>query len=216
MIRTILLSAALFVCVPLTRAATAQEAPSAYLTEDEHAELLKLLDESRDLLMSRITGLTDEQWNFKQKEDRWSVAECVEHIVKSDRALLEYAKAAIEAGEDKDWAEKTKGKTDFIRRVMPNRQPGGAGGAQAPMEIRPTENWSRAKAIQEFYTMHGEVVGYCETIDKPLKQFTKEHPFPVFGWLNAHDWIIYVPLHTIRHTKQLIEVQEDPNYPKKQ
>lgn len=195
-------------------AAMAQDKPSAYLTEEEHQELLELLDESRDLLMSRITGLSDEQWNFKPKEDRWSVAECVEHIVRSERALLEYAQGAIEAGADAEWAEKTKGKTEFIRKVMPNRNPGGAGGAQAPMEIRPTENWSRAKAIQEFYTMRGEVVAYCETIDKPLKEFTKEHPFPVFGWLNAHDWLIYVPLHTIRHSRQIIEVQEDANYPK--
>jgi hypothetical protein len=194
--------------------AAAEDKPGAYLTAEEHQELLKLLDESRDLLMSRITGLSDEQWNFKPNADRWSVAECVEHIVRSERALLEYAQGAMEAGPDEEWAEKVKGKTELLRRVMPNRNPGGAGGAQAPMEIRPTDNWSRAKAIQEFYTMRGEVVAYCETIEKPIKEYTKEHPFPVFGWLSAHDWLIYVPLHTIRHSRQLIEVQEDPNYPK--
>ena len=58
------------------------------------------------------------------------------------------------------------------------------------------------------------MVAYCETIDKPIKEYTLEHPFPVFGWLSAHDWLIYVPLHTIRHTKQLIEVQEHEGYPK--
>lgn len=213
LIRTIFLGLAI-ACAPLWVAA-AEEQKEAYLTEEEHQELLKLLDESRDNLMERITGLTDEQWNFKPNVDRWSVGECVEHIVRSERALLDYAIGAIEAGPDKEWAEKTKGKTDLIRRVMPNRNPGGAGGAQAPMEIRPTENWTRADAIKKFYAMRGEVVAYCETIDKPIKGFTKEHPFPVFGWLSAHDWLIYVPLHTVRHTRQLIEVQEHENYPGK-
>lgn len=193
----------------------AEDKPSPYLTDEEHTELLKLLDESRDMLMERITQLTDEQWTFKQNPDRWSVGECVEHIVRSEAALLDYAQNAMEGGPDDAWAEKTEGKTELLRRVMPNRNPGGAGGAQAPMEIRPTEKWSRAKAIEEFYKIRGKVVAYCETIDKPIKGYTSEHPFPVFGWLSAHDWLIYVPLHTIRHTKQIIEVQEDADYPGK-
>jgi hypothetical protein len=194
--------------------AQAQEAPSPYLSAEEKAELLKMLDESFDMLLGRISGLTDEQWNFKQNPDRWSVAECTEHIVRSERALLEYAKNAMKNQPDKDWAERTKGKNAFIRQVMPNRNPGGVGGAQAPMEIRPTEKWDRARAFEEVYKVRGEVRGYIETLEGPIKSHTFEHPFPVFGWLNAYDWIIYVPLHTIRHSKQIIEVQEDKNYPK--
>ena len=41
------------------------------------------------------------------------------------------------------------------------------------------------------------------------------HPFPVFGPLNAYDWLIYVPLHTIRHSRQIVEVQQTAGYPAK-
>ena len=38
---------------------------------------------------------------------------------------------------------------------------------------------------------------------------------PPFGWLNAHDSLVSLALHTVtRHTQQIIEVQEDPGYPK--
>ncbi|MEK7793695.1 MAG: DinB family protein [Candidatus Hydrogenedentota bacterium] len=195
-------------------AAFADDKPSPSLTKEEFGDLNKFMDESMDTLMGRITGLSDAQWNFKQNEDRWSVAECTEHIVRSERALLEYAQKALSGDADPEWFERTKGKLELLMRAMPNRNPGGAGGAQAPMEIRPTEHWDRAKAIQEYYSIHGEVRAYIETLDKPIKEYTFEHPFPVFGWLNAHDWLIYVPLHTIRHSRQIIEVQEDPNYPK--
>lgn len=205
--------ALLMTCVSFNWA-QAEEKPNPYLTDEEHAELIGLLDESFDMLVGLVTGLTDEQWRFKQNPDRWSVAECAEHIVRSERSLLEYAIRALDGKPDKDWVERTKGKTDLIRRVMPNRQPMGRGGATAPMEIRPTENWSRGKTLAEYYKIRGEVRGYVEDLDRPVKNYTEEHPFPVFGWLSAHDWLIYVPLHTIRHSRQIIEVQEDENYPK--
>ena len=58
-----------------------------------------------------------------------------------------------------------------------------------------------------------EVREFTKATKAPLKQHIEEHPFPIFGSLNAHDWLIYVPLHTIRHSKQIVEVQETEGYP---
>jgi len=186
------------------------------LSAEEKKEMVTLLDDSLDMFMGLITGLSDEQWNFKENEDRWSVGQCAEHIVRSERALLESAQGALENEADPEWAKKTKGKADLIRGVMPNRNPGGAGGASAPQEIRPTENWSRAKVIEEYYKVRGEVRAFAETVafEQPIKQHILTHPFPVFGDLSSYDWLIYVPLHTVRHSKQMMEVMEDPKYPK--
>jgi hypothetical protein len=195
--------------------AVAEDAPSPYLTDAEFADLVKQMDDAQAKLLGLISGLSDEQWAFKQNADRWSVGECAEHIVRSERALFEYAKNAMKNSPDPEWYTRTKDKADFLRKVMPNRNPGGVGGAQAPMEIRPTEHWDRAKTITEFYKIHGEVRAYIETMPREVKNRTFEHPFPVFNWLNAYDWLLYVPLHTVRHSKQMIEVQEDAKYPKK-
>lgn len=205
--------ALLMVCIP-AGVALGEDTPSPELSEEEYAELIQMLDESFLDLQNRISGLSDEQWNFKQNEDRWSVAECTEHIVRSCYLLFQSAKQALESDPDDQWFTRTDGKAEFLVQIMPNRNPGGAGGATAPQEIRPTENWDRATAIQNLYNMQGEVRAYVETLEGPVKNHTLEHPFPVFGWLNAYDWLIYVPLHMVRHTRQIIEVQEDPNYPK--
>lgn len=205
--------AALAILLPLGASAE-DEAADPKLSQAEWQEMIDLLEESRALLMGRISGLTDEQWNFKPKPDRWSVAECVEHIIHAEQGLLGFARQAFETEPDPAWSEKTKGKTDLIRQVMPNRKPFGQGGASAPAEIRPTNNWDRATSIQKFYEARGEVRGLIETISGDVKSHVTEHPFPVFNSLSAHDWLIYIPLHTIRHSRQIIEVQEDENYPK--
>lgn len=200
----------------LSIGANAQDAPDPKLTDEEHAELITLLDESFELMEGLISGLSDEQWNFKQNKDRWSVGECAEHIVRSESLLFQAALNAMENPADSEWAPKVKGKTDLIRQVMPNRQPMGRGGATAPFEIRPSEKWDRAKVFEEYYAIRGKVRAYVETLprDKGVKNQIEVHPFPIFGDLSAHDWLIYVPLHTIRHSRQMIEVKEDPNYPK--
>ena len=195
--------------------AMAADAPSPYLTDEEFADLIKEMDAAQAKFLGLITGLTNEQWTFKQNPDRWSVGECSEHIVRSSRALFDFAKKAMSTPPDPEWYDRTKTKADFLRQVMPNRNPGGVGGAQAPMEIRPTEHWDRGKNIIEFYSVYGDVRAYVETMPREIKNHTTEHPFPIFNWLNAYDWLLYVPLHIVRHSKQIIEVQEDPKYPKK-
>ena len=184
------------------------------LSQKEWQELIDLLEESRGLLMERISGLTDEQWTWKPNPDRWSVAECVEHIIHAEQLLMVEAQKALDTKPSDDWAELTKGKTDLIRQVMPNRQPFGQGGATAPAEIRPSNNWDRATAIEKFYAHRGKVRATIETLSGEVKSHVTEHPFPVFNHLSAQDWLIYIPLHTIRHTRQIIEVQEYDEYPK--
>ncbi len=212
--KTVFLVAMVLALVPGAMAA-AEDAPSPYLTDPEFADLVKQMDDAQHMLLGLISGLSDEQWAFKQNADRWSVGECAEHIVRSERALFDYALNAMKGAPDPEWYTRTKNKAAFLRQVIPNRNPGGVGGAQAPMEIRPTEHWDRARTIQEFYTIHGEVRAYIETMPREMKNHTFEHPFPIFNWLSAYDWLLYVPLHTVRHSKQIIEVQEDAKYPKK-
>ncbi|MEX2016197.1 MAG: DinB family protein [Candidatus Hydrogenedentales bacterium] len=211
--KTAVCAAAVGLCLLLAVPTFAEDAPAASMTAEERAELVQMLDDTMDDLLGLIRGLSEEQWTWKENEDRWSVGECTEHIVRSEAALLQYAQDALKGEPDPEWQERTKGKSDFLKQVMPNRGPRGQGGAQAPMEIRPTEKWDRQKAIEEFYKVRGQVQAFVETTDLPLKQHTLEHPFPIFGWLNAYDWTLYVPLHTVRHSRQIIEVKETEGFP---
>ena len=47
----------------------------------------------------------------------------------------------------------------------------------------------------------------------PLKEHNSEHPFPVFNRLNAYQWLLYIPLHNLRHDQQIAEVKATPGYP---
>lgn len=197
----------LFTCIP-PAAVRADEDPK--MSAEERAKLIKYLDESQKQLLDSIANLSEAQWKFKPTPERWSVGEVAEHIYLAESLLFAQAERALAEKSNPDWATKTKGKTEFLERVMIQR----VGKAQAPEQIVPTGKLMRDELIARFKEVRAKTLKFAETTDLPLKSHTTEHPFPVFNTLNAYQWVIYVPLHNIRHNQQIAEVQAHPNYPK--
>jgi len=170
-------------------------AADAQMTTEERAKVLRWLEESRQEFYAAIEGLTGEQWKWKPAPERWSVGETAEHIVLAEAALFANVQKAIARPSNPDWEEKTKGKTEFIERVMAPR----LGKAQAPEPLVPAAGLTQAQVRERFEKQRAAVVKFAAETGIALKQHTTEHPFPVFGTLNAYQWLIYVPLHTMRH-----------------
>jgi hypothetical protein len=180
------------------------------MSAEERAKILKFLADSEKEYLSAIENLTDAQWKFNPSPVRWSVGQVAEHIMLTEMALFSSVERALAQPVNPEWEAKTAGKTEFIERVMPSR----TGRAQAPVEVRPSGTLSRDEVIKRFKEFRAKVRTFTEKTDLPLKAHTLDHPFPVFGTLSAYDWLVYVPLHTIRHNKQIAEVKASPGYPK--
>lgn len=181
------------------------------MTMEERAKLIQWLNESQAETLAAVEKLSDAQWSWKAAPEKWSVAECVEHIMLAESTLMAQAEKALAAPPNPDWAEKTKGKAEFIERVMVKRQ----GKAQAPEAIVPMGKIARAELMKKLREARARTLKFAETTQLPLKVHTSEHPFPVFGTLNAYQWVIYIPLHNIRHNQQIAEVKANPNFPTK-
>lgn len=196
-----------------------QGAPAgmAFMSDDEkmsevdRSKAINWLKDSHKQTLDAIEGLSDEQWNFKSSPEKWSVAEVVEHIYLAEGLLFKQVDTALASPANPNWKEKTRGKTDFLERVMVNRQ----GKAQAPEAIVPGGKLSRGELIAKLKSARAETLKFAEGTDAPLMSHTTEHPFPVFNTLNAYQWLIYIPLHNIRHNQQIAEVKAHPGFPKK-
>lgn len=185
-------------------------AADAHMTPEERTKVINWLEESHKEFLAAIDGVTEEQWKWKPAPGRWSVGETAEHIVLAEAALFENVKKALASPPNPDWEQKTKGKTELLERVMAPR----LGKAQAPDPIVPKGNLTQAEVRARFEAQRVEIVKFAKETEASLKQYTVEHPFPVFNTLNAYQWLIYAPLHTMRHDKQIAEVKATPGYPK--
>lgn len=189
----------------LTIPAAAQTADPK-MTKAERAELIELLDKSEKEFLQAVESLSDQQWSFKPGPDRWSVAECAEHIVLAEALLFETATKSLTAASDDKW-EDTLRKTDVLRRALPNRSTK----VDAPAAIKPRQAMTRQQLMARFKEQRARALAYVQETEAPLKAYTAANPF--FGPLNAHQWLLYIPLHHLRHNLQIAEVKTSSSYP---
>jgi hypothetical protein len=185
------------------------EAASASITPQERSHVIKLLKDSEAEYLAAIENVSEEQWKWKPSPDRWSVGETAEHILLAETALFGGVQRALQSPVNPDWQTKTAGKTEFIEKVMPDR----SHKATAPEQIRP-QGLSKEEVIKRFKAVRATTIQFAESTQIALKEHTYDHPFPIFGTLNAYQWLIYIPLHNIRHNQQIAEVKASPGYPK--
>jgi len=189
----------------LTIPALAQTADPK-MTKAERAELIELLNKSEREFLQAVEGLSQQQWSFKPGPDRWSVAECAEHIVLAEALLFETATTSLTAASDEKW-EDTLRKTDILRRALPNRSTK----VDAPAAIKPRQAMTRQQLMARFKEQRARALAYVQETEAPLKAHTAANPF--FGPLNAHQWLLYIPLHHLRHNLQIAEVKSSSSYP---
>ncbi len=196
-----LLLASVLACAPLCGA-------DARMSPEERAKVIQWLEESHKEFLAAIDGVTEQQWKWKPAPERWSVGETAEHVVLAEAAIFGNVKKALAQPVNPKWEEETKGKTERLVAVLAPR----LGKAQAPEPIVPKGQMTLREVREKFETQRAEIVKFATSSDEPLKEHTVNNPF--FGPLNGYQWLIYAPLHTMRHDKQIAEVKSTPGYPK--
>ena len=185
-------------------------AADARITDEERAKLVKYLRDSQSEFLGMIKGVSDAQWRWKPGPDRWSVGECAEHIAIAEGFLFAMARKAMSGPSDPDWETKTKGKTEFLERVLPDR----SRKVQAPEPLQPGGiTLTRDQVIAKFNEARGNTIRFAETTQLPLREHITPGPFAALDPLNAYHFVLYIPLHNLRHDKQIAEVKATPGYP---
>ena len=177
-------------------------------TQADKDKALAYLESTEKGVLDATKGLSEAQWNFRTAPDRWSVAECVEHIAAAEdfirgMAVDKVMKAPAAPG--RDTAKIDAG----IMAMIPDR----SRKAQAPDELKPTNR---------FGSPEGSLKHFAES-RTATENFLKDTPdlrahavdSPLGGpKLDAYEWVLFVSAHSRRHTKQIEEVKADPNFPK--
>jgi len=191
---------------PIVGAGAQTPAPDAKMTRAERAELIDLLNRSQKEFLDAVESVSDAQWTFKAGLDRWSIGEVAEHLVLAEAGLFATATKSLAASADGQWTA-TLSKTDLLKRALPNRTTK----VDAPQEIRPRGDMTRAQVMARFREQRARTLAFAQETEAPLKEHTSPNPF--FGAINAHQLLLYIPLHNLRHDQQIAEVKTAPNYP---
>ncbi|MBS1852187.1 MAG: DinB family protein [Acidobacteria bacterium] len=190
----------LFVTLLLAASAVAQS-PADKAKADQY------LKSTRQGVIDATKGLSAAQWNFKPAPDRWSIAEVVEHIAATEDALRANVEQVMKApaqptGEDAPATDA------LVLKAIPDR----SHKAQAPEPLRPTNRYGSPEAsLKHFLESRQQTIDYLDS-HQDLRQHAADSPLG--KKLDGYEWILFIGGHSERHTKQILEVKADPNFPK--
>jgi len=202
-------NAAMLGCIALTAFPADLKVAS---TDVDHARLY--LQQTQTGVAGATQGLSPAQWKFKPAADRWSIAEIVEHIVLAQEFMLgpvqeQLAKAPPAVDRD------SKAVDAIIIYQLPDRTTK----HHAPDFLEPAGRWTPVVAMDR---LRRNFTQLSASLDSPgLRQHAVE-ALPLkaiskgeYDKMDGYQWILAAAAHTERHTKQILEVRADANFPAK-
>jgi len=161
-------------------------------------------------VIDATAGLSEAQWNFKPGPDRWSVAEVMEHLAASEdmiRGMVQEKVMKSPVVALRDPLEVKKIDDSVIANVTDRSHK-----IQAPEPLKPTNRFgSPAEAGKHFLESRAITEEYLKSTHD-LRVHTMDSPMGVP--LDGYEWVLLLTAHSERHTKQIVEVKADPNFPK--
>jgi len=196
---------ALLFALCCSTSARAQQLSSADL-----AKALELLESTKKDVLDATKDLSEAQWNFKAAPEKWSVAECMEHIA----AAEDYIRGMI-AGKILQAPAVPGRDVEKIDAAIVTGVEDRSHKAQAPEPLKPTNRFGSPEgSLAHFVKSRAETEDFLKTTPG-LRDHAVDSPRgPDAPKWDAYEFILFIGAHSERHTKQILEVKADPNFPK--
>jgi DinB superfamily len=197
---------AMIVILALAAAASAKAQDVSQADKDR---ALQYLESTKKGVQDATKGLSDAQWNFKPAPDRWSLAEVMEHLAAAEDMLRGVTQEQImkSPAVPVRSAEEIKKSDETVLAMVPDR----SHKVQAPEPLKPTNRFgSPLEAQKHFVESRAATEEYLKNT-AGLRAHVGDSPL---GKLDGYEFVLFTAAHSERHTKQMLEVKADPNFPR--
>jgi hypothetical protein len=174
----------------------------AELTPEERSAAVAELEASRRRLLEGLAGVTDGEWSRRPAPDRWSIAECAEHVAAAEMPLARFFASGARLEPSQEERREIRGKDDFVRSYLRDR----SRRDEAPERIRPKGRFAtREETIRAFEERRAANIAYVRETSEPLRDRFAPHPFA--GVIDGYQWVLFLAAHTDRHAVQIEEIR---------
>jgi hypothetical protein len=175
----------------------------------DRKQALEHLRRTQAKLLKAVAGLSDSQWNFKASPERWSIAECLEHIAVSEDFIRKIGveKALASPAKPEGRAERMQKDPMILKMIVDRSQK-----FKAPEPVAPNKRFATpAEALAHFRESRKITIDLVRNAPD-LRDHVAENP--AFKEIDAQQWVYFLSGHSERHTLQIEEVMADANFPR--
>jgi len=178
------------------------------MTAADRERAVSYLAQTRDNLLRATRGLSPAQLAFKPAPGRWSVADCLEHLVTVENRAMEGISGALQQPADSAKRSPFDGRDDELLQIVTDR----SSPRKAPEMAEPSGRWPQDQLLREFEATRARSIELARsTVCDPRQHFFAHR---AFGELDCYQWILLVAAHGDRHRAQIEEVLGAPNFPR--
>lgn len=178
------------------------------MTPADRERAVSYLAQTRDNLLRATSGLSPAQLQFKSAPDRWSVAECLEHIITVENRVFDGISNAIAQPADSSKRSAYDGRDDELVQIVTDR----SSRRQAPEAALPASRWTPDQLVREFQTTRKRTIDFASATESDPRQHFFAHR--AFGELDCYQWLLLLAGHGDRHRAQIEEVLSAGNFPR--
>jgi len=177
------------------------------LTDTDREKLLEHLDITSMNFQNAVAGLSEELWNYRAAEGRWTIAEVAEHIAASESLIREMSRGAMATPASAEMLKEAR-KDDVILARIPDR----SSRFQAPEPLKPENRYKTPAGTMEAFRTERAISMKMAREGGDLRAYAAANP--VLGPTDVYGWMLFMSAHVERHTKQIEEVKADPGFPR--
>lgn len=179
------------------------------ITSQERRFLIDQLKESKVAVQKTVEGLSEKQLNFKPAPAKWSIKECLQHIVLTESYWWNRADATLKQQANSDKKTGNKLKDQEILNILTGKdQKIQASESFKPLRI---QRETTEEILDVFKTQRNGMIKYAKTSTDDMRNHILKMPV---GNIDAYQMLLYIPAYTKRQTLQIEEVKDDPAFPK--
>ena len=165
------------------------------MNEGEKLEVLRKLQAGRDAVDEALAGGDDAMEMRRPASGGWSVLDCVEHVVVTERYLLTRLEAANLSGQP---FEKWRREAKIAALAMDRTRH-----IEAPEQVRPCGRFkSVSEAMTAFDATRAEVIRWVENCGGDLRRLLTDHAL-IEGPVTCAEMLVMISAHPARHAQQI-------------
>jgi uncharacterized damage-inducible protein DinB len=164
--------------------------------------------QTRDQLLKSVEGLSDAQMQFKSAPDRWSINECLEHIILVEKNLYDMEQKLIKEPANPEKRKDITITDEDVMKHMADR----SHKAKAPEFGVPKGTYtSSVEEIAAFTNQRNKIIEELKVTQDDLRNHVVM--LPNMPPMDAYQFLLAIATHSNRHRQQIEEVKADPAFP---
>jgi hypothetical protein len=164
----------------------------------ELQEINQRLKETRDVLLTILNGLNEDQLNRRHDSNSWSISQVCQHLYKTEELYVVAIRRGLKAKEDSVIDNKPlEFLLDRSRKL------------EAPDMAKPTDEMIEYQEIVEkLHHSREKLMELLHSLEDPSVLSRRHFTHPVFKEMLLVEWVKSLYLHEQRHIKQINEIIE--------